>query len=125
MLAARGGERGFDAVPYNQNGRKGAEQVLPHGVEEAEVLSQQIADRLENELEIVGDHGNSGSLFGLGIFRCDLGHPEVLEGIGDRGGDLREIAGEGSPSGNVGVDGIGGGFALLFGSDSLQLQQRG
>jgi len=39
MFAARRGESGLDAVPDNEDGREHAEQVLTHGVEEAEVLA--------------------------------------------------------------------------------------
>src|SRR6202022_433621 len=57
VLAARGGERGLRAVPSHKNGCEHAEEVLSHGVEEAEVLCQKIVDRLIQELEKVGLHG--------------------------------------------------------------------
>src|SRR5260370_24413485 len=68
VLAARGGERGLRAVPSHKNGCEHAEEVLSHGVEEAEVLCQKIVDRLIQELEKVGLHG-LGS-FGTGISKC-------------------------------------------------------
>src|ERR1700735_2652037 len=50
------GERGLDSNPSNQNGGERAEQVLAHGVEEAEVLGEQVVDRLKDVLEEIGLH---------------------------------------------------------------------
>ena len=52
-------ERGLGAVPGNQDGRKHAEQMLAHGIEEAEILGKQIVDGLEDELQKIGLHQNS------------------------------------------------------------------
>ena len=50
VLAAGGGESGFDAIPGHEDRGEHAEQVLAHGVEEAEVLGEQIVDGLKDEL---------------------------------------------------------------------------
>ncbi len=54
--AASGGESGFHSEPNHQDCGEGAEQVLAHCVEEAEVLREQIVDRLKDELQEVGLH---------------------------------------------------------------------
>ena len=60
MLPARGGESGFHAVPDNEDGREHTEKVLAHGVEEAEVLREQVVDGLKDVLQEIVLHG-SGS----------------------------------------------------------------
>src|SRR5215472_6228272 len=55
--AARCGEGAFHAVPDDEDGCEGPEQILTHGVEEAEVLGEERANGLEDVLEIVGLHG--------------------------------------------------------------------
>src|ERR1019366_3252310 len=61
---ASGGERRFHAVPNHQDCGKGSEQVLPHGVEDAKILREQIVDGLKDELEVVH---RSGSFDALGL----------------------------------------------------------
>src|SRR5271157_3438338 len=52
----------LDAVPDNQNGGEGPEKVLPHAIEDPEVLLHERIDRLKHRIEEV--HGISlGSLF--------------------------------------------------------------
>ena len=47
-----------DLIPYQaiKNGGEHAKQVLAHGIEEAEVLRQEIVDRLIHELQEIGLH---------------------------------------------------------------------
>src|SRR5208283_5931522 len=55
-------ERRLDAVPDNQNGGEGPKEVLPHAIEDPEVLLHERIDRLKHRIEEV--HGISlGSLF--------------------------------------------------------------
>ena len=54
--AARGGKSGFDSIPGHEDRGEGAEEILAHGVEEAEVLGEQGVDGLEDVLQIVGLH---------------------------------------------------------------------
>src|SRR5258708_23749812 len=56
MLAASGGEGRLYAVPGDENGREHSEEVLAHGVEEAEILREQVVDRLKDELQEVSLH---------------------------------------------------------------------
>src|SRR5258708_19304973 len=56
MLAAGGGESGFDSVPRDEDRGERAKQVLAHSVEETEVLGEQGVDGLEDVLQIVGLH---------------------------------------------------------------------
>src|SRR5712675_3086348 len=58
--AASGGESGLRPVPDDENGREHAEEVLAHGVEEAEVLREQAVDGLKDILQEIVLHG-SGS----------------------------------------------------------------
>src|SRR6266851_5239691 len=71
--ATSGGESGLRAVPDNENGREHAKQVLAHGVEEAEVLHEQVVDGLKDILQEIVLHG-SGSFDGrvktVGITAC-------------------------------------------------------
>ena len=48
-----------DFTPYQTTRMvaKDPEEVLAHGVEEAEILREQIVDRLKDELQKVGLHG--------------------------------------------------------------------
>jgi hypothetical protein len=64
-FAARCGKGGFHAIPGDENGGEGPEEVLAHSVEEAEILREQIVDRLKDELQEVW------LLHGVGSF--DLG----------------------------------------------------
>src|SRR6266436_5241243 len=57
VLAAGGRQSRLDPIPGHQDGGEHAEEVLAHGVEEAEVLRQQVVDRLKDELQKVGLHG--------------------------------------------------------------------
>src|SRR5579884_355921 len=57
---------GLGAIPRHENGGEHAEEVLAHGVEEAEVLRQKVVDRLIQELEEIGLHG-------LGSFEVEVG----------------------------------------------------
>ena len=67
-LAAGGGECGFDAVPDDEDGGEHAEEVLAHGVEEAEVLREQVVDGLKDELQEIGSACRSApSTWVLGI----------------------------------------------------------
>src|SRR6266403_541691 len=52
-------------------------------------------------------------------------HAEVLQRIGDGAGDLAHICGQARLPGNIGVDGVGGGVALLLGDDGLLFEKRG
>lgn len=117
LPASRGGECRFDSVPHDQNGRECAKQVLPHGIEEAEVLRQQVIDGLKDELEIVHDHETSA------LRVLALGHSEGLQGIGNCPGDLGQVDGEIGVTRDVGVDGIGRGFALLLGGHRLLFEK--
>ena len=54
--AAGGGEGRFHTVPNHQNSGEGAEEILAHGVEEAEVLGEQIIDCLKDVLQEIGLH---------------------------------------------------------------------
>ena len=56
MLAAGGGESGFDSVPRDEDRGERTKHILAHGVEEAEVLGKQGGDGLEDVLQIVGLH---------------------------------------------------------------------
>src|SRR6202040_1345295 len=64
--AARGGQRGLDPVPGDEDGGEGTKQVLAHSVEEADVVGEQLADGLKDELEVIGLHGGNGS-FGVWV----------------------------------------------------------
>src|SRR5579864_1499244 len=57
VLAGCGRERGLNAVPSNQDGGEGTEQVSPHRVEEAKILCEQVVDRLRDKLQEIGLHG--------------------------------------------------------------------
>ena len=54
--AAGGGKRRLDSKPSHEDGGERAEKILAHGVEEAEVLGEQIVDRLKDVLEEIGLH---------------------------------------------------------------------
>src|SRR5580692_2344517 len=54
--AAGGCERGLDSKPSHENRGERTEKILAHGVEEAEVLGEQIVDRLKDVLEEIGLH---------------------------------------------------------------------
>src|SRR6267142_3583393 len=51
-------------------------------------------------------------------------HAEVLQRIGDGAGHLSHVAGERGPAADVGIDGVGGGLALLLGEDGLLFEKR-
>src|SRR5258708_16475636 len=53
LLAACGGQSRLYAVPDDEDGGEHAEGVLAHGVEEAEVLREQVVDRLKDVLHPV------------------------------------------------------------------------
>src|ERR1700687_2870274 len=48
-----GGESRLDSVPSDQDGGEGAEQVLPHSIENAQVLLHQGVDRLQDAIKEV------------------------------------------------------------------------
>src|ERR1700694_2143664 len=56
MLAAGGREGRPDAVPSDEDGREAPAQVLAHGVKQAEVLREQVVDRLKDVLQEVSLH---------------------------------------------------------------------
>src|SRR5208283_1287306 len=64
-LAAGGGEGRFHAVPDHQDGGERAEEILAHGVEEAEVLGEQIVDCLKDVLQEIALHGSAPSTLGV------------------------------------------------------------
>jgi hypothetical protein len=66
MLATGGGKGRFDSKPDNKDRGESSEEVLAHSVEEAEILGEQIVDRLKDELQEVW------LLHGVGSF--DLGY---------------------------------------------------
>src|SRR5260370_40741702 len=51
-------------------------------------------------------------------------HAEVFERIGNGACDLAHISGQAGLPGNIGVDGVGGGVALLLGDDGLLFEKR-
>jgi dissimilatory sulfite reductase (desulfoviridin) alpha/beta subunit len=77
MLAAGGGQRGFDSVPSHENRGEGAEKILAHGVEEAKVLGEQVVDRLKNVLQEIGLHWGQLLRRRASISACS-GHTEIL-----------------------------------------------
>src|SRR5438270_4364815 len=52
-FAAGRGESGLHAMPNHKNRGEGTEQVLSHGIEESEILGEQVVDGPKDELEIV------------------------------------------------------------------------
>src|SRR3984885_1289097 len=52
--AARGGESGLDSEPSDKDCGERSEKILAHRVEEAEVLGEQIVDRLKDVLQEIG-----------------------------------------------------------------------
>ena len=122
VLAARGRQRGLHAVPDDENRREHSKKVLSHRVEEAEILSEEIVDRLKDELEIVGLHG-CGSLDAAGSF--PLRHLKALKRTRQRARDLGHVACEVCAPLDVGIDGVGRGLALLLGNDGLLFKKRG
>jgi hypothetical protein len=80
MFPASSGKSGFHSEPNNQNCGEGAVEVLAHSVEEAEILREQIVDRLKDELQEVWLLLHGVGSFDLG---CNSGagllHAEVLE----------------------------------------------
>src|SRR6266478_2760603 len=71
LLAACGGQSRLYAVPDDEDGCEHTKKVLAHGVEEAEVLREQVVDRLKDVLQEVSLH-RIGS-FDLGL-RCPHAH---------------------------------------------------
>src|ERR1700704_6641679 len=55
----------------------------------------------------------------------ELRHAEVLQRVGQGGGDLRHVPGKAGTAADVGVDGVGCGFAVLLGQDGLLFKKRG
>src|SRR5580700_6975636 len=75
VLASRCGKRRLDAVPSDEDRGERAEKVLPHGVEEAEILREQVVDRLKDELEKIRLHGlgsSKGVSYGMRKFCSEL-----------------------------------------------------
>src|ERR1700722_3038164 len=54
--AARGSESGLDSEPSDKDCGERSEKILAHRVEEAEVLGEQIVDRLKDVLQEIGLH---------------------------------------------------------------------
>src|SRR5262249_24848784 len=53
-----------------------------------------------------------------------LRHAEALKGIGQGTGDPRQVSYEAGAPDDVGVDGIGGHFALVLGGNDLLFEER-
>src|SRR5882757_914416 len=53
-----------------------------------------------------------------------LRHPEVLQRIRERTGELRQVSGKAGAAADVGIDGVGGQLALLLRSDDLLFEKR-
>jgi type IV secretion system protein TrbI len=124
MPAARGRKSRFDSVPSHKDRRERPEEILAHSVEEAEVLGEQGVDRLKDILEEIGLHGRQLPRR-WASFAAHSRHAEVLKRIAERAGHLRQVGRKASLALNVGVDGVGGGLALLLGEDGLLFEKRG
>jgi hypothetical protein len=75
MVVATGrGQGKLDPKPNDQDGGERTIEILAHHIEEAEILREQVIDRLEDELEIIHSHGS----FGAGRVSA-LRHSEVLQ----------------------------------------------
>ena len=66
VFAASCGKSGFHSKPNHENCGEGTKEVLAHSVEEAEILREQIVDRLKDELQEVW------LLHGVGSFDAGL-----------------------------------------------------
>ena len=72
---------------------------------------------------IIGLHGRQ-LLRRRASFSAHSRHAEVLKRIGDRAGHLRHVCGEAGLALDIGIDGVGGCLALLFGEDGLLFEKR-
>src|SRR5208282_1933715 len=72
------GKGGLDSEPSNENRGKRAEEILAHGVEEAEVLGEQAVDRLKDVLQEIGLHCRQ-LLRRRASISARLGHADVLK----------------------------------------------
>src|SRR5208282_2777517 len=76
---ARGrGESGLDSEPSHENCGERPEKVLAHSVEEAEVLGEQVVDRLKDVLQEIGLHCDQ-LLRRRASMSARLRHAEVLK----------------------------------------------
>src|SRR5882724_1018692 len=121
LLAACGGQSRLRAVPDDEDCGEHAEKVLSHGVEEVEILREQVVDCLKDVLQEVILHGSAPSTWDHSL--RTLRHAEVLQRIGECAGDLGHISGQAGLPRNIGVYGAGGGIALLLGDDGLLFEK--
>src|SRR5580658_3677345 len=121
--AARRGESGLDSEPSDKDCGERSEKILAHRVEEAEVLGEQIVDRLKDVLQEIGLHCRQ-LLRRRASVSARLRHAEVLKLIGDRSSHLGDVAGHAGLATDIGVDGAGGSVALLLREDGLLFEKR-
>jgi hypothetical protein len=77
VLSTSGSKCGLDSKPNNQNRSERAKEILSHTVEEAEILREQVVDRLKDELQKVWLllHGSAPSTGNVDA----LLHTEILK----------------------------------------------